>query len=366
MVPNVRTCRRVAAMAAAIVAAAPARSAHAQDASVNPAAITSADSTMVRAAAAIFRAASEVEGIWPGYWPMGAAVVLLHPSQTVMVVSAGRPPHRYAPLEGDDSLPGELRGHTYVMRGTLPGVHENSFATRVPMGADSVWAVAPAGAGFYNQLEFYYHEHFHLAHQRGGHFVETPEDRRMAAFREPLVNPTHLTPEFAAAAELERGMLASALEIADADSLRAHLRRYLAARRQRAATKLDVVEVERRMERSEGTAQYVGCRAAAMAAGEPPQRAVACVREQLTRDLEQRADFPEADARLMRWRLYGTGGAIALLLDRLRPGWKPLVEQGMHLDQLLAEAVSFDPVAADRWLAESGAAPGSAPPPPTR
>jgi hypothetical protein len=238
----------------------------------------------------------------------------------------------------------------------LPHVTEHSFATQLPLGAaDSVWAIAPLGSTFFNQLEFYFHESFHLAHQRA-RFVETPEDRRAARLKEPLVDSAHLTPNFAATAELERRMLSAALGIADVDSLRAHLRRYLAVRRGRAGTLLDVVEVERRMERMEGTAKYVGCRAAAQALGASPERAIACVQEELEMDLEKdRSNMPEADARLMRWRHYGTGGAIALLLDRLRPGWKPLVEQGMHLDQLLSQAVDLDPRNVEAWAAEGRA-----------
>jgi hypothetical protein len=250
-----------------------------------------------------------------------------------------------------------LRGLAYLRRDSLPGVTESSFGTPLPLGPDTVWAITPRGGSTFEQLEFYFHESFHLAHQRGGGFVETPEDRRTARFRQPLVNPAHVTPEFVAGAEAERRMLRAALDVTDADSLRAHLRDYLGARRRRAGTLLDVVEAERRMERIEGTAQYVGCRAAALALELPEQRAIDCVREELEIDLaKERSDFPEADARLMRWRHYGTGGAIALLLDRLRPGWKPLLEQGMHLDQLLAQAVAFDPT---KVVAEAtGAGPG--------
>jgi hypothetical protein len=145
------------------------------------------------------------------------------------------------------------------------------------------------------------------------------------------------------------------LVVAEPDSLRLLLQRYLAVRRARVGMLPDVMEVERRMERSEGTAKYVGCKAATLATRATAERSLDCVREELDRPLESFPSMPEADARLMRWRYYGTGGAIALLLDRLKPGWKPLVEQGMHLDQLLAQAVDFDPTKADQWAVEGHA-----------
>ncbi len=342
-----RSSRSYVAALAAVVVAAPVP-AYAQSPSRSASVLQSADSTILNAAIAIARTASGVEQIWPRYRPKQGALALLRPPETILLVTSGRPPAGYAAVR-ERSLPRELRGRVYLRRGPLPNVDEHTFGTAVALGTDTIWAVAPMGSDssdFFRKLEFYYHEHFHLAHQRGGKFVETPEARRRARFGQPLVDPAHLTPKFATMAELERRMLSAALEIADVDSLRTHLRRYLAVRRERAGTLLDVVEVERRMERDEGTAMYVGCKAAALATAAPLERAVACILKELERDLEKAPKGPEADARLMRWRLYGTGGAIALLLDRLRPGWKPLVEQGMHLDQLLAQAVDFDPTKA--------------------
>src|SRR6266540_3276806 len=46
--------------------------------------------------------------------------------------------------------------------------------------------------------------------------------------------------------------------------------------------------------------------------------------------------------RLMRWRLYGTGAAIALILTRLDVQWKPLIEKGAMLDELLEKALGQD------------------------
>lgn len=303
-------------------------------------ALDAADSTLVAVAARIAHTAPEVSRIWPGFWPEHQPFVLLRPLQTVLAVSPERPSAEFVAVP-DDRLPPELRGRAYLT-GYPPGKTENQFAFQLAIQEDTVFAVDPKGRTLSGRLDFYFHEFFHLQHQRR-HFVRTPEDRRAARFREPLVDPAHLTPDFAAAAELERAMLLQALDIADPDTLRAHLRRYLAVRRDRAGTLLDVVEVERRMERREGTAQYVGCHAAAAAMGEPPEGAAACIRKELELDLgKEYSNMPEADARIMRWRLYGTGGAIAILLDRLAPDWKPLVQRGMHLDQLLAQAVDFD------------------------
>jgi hypothetical protein len=151
--------------------------------------------------------------------------------------------------------------------------------------------------------------------------------------------------------EVERRILASALETDDSRRLRDLLRQYLAVRQVRTGALSEVQAVERSMERMEGTAHYVGCSAAALALGEPVSRVRECIRRELTRAVEEFPTWPEADAQLMRWRQYGTGAALGFLLDQLGAEWHAAVQRGAYLDVLLAEAVGFVPADAAR-LAE--------------
>jgi hypothetical protein len=256
-------------------------------------------------------------------------------------VGAGAPPAGWESLPAS-SLPPELHGRAHRRRGYPEGLGENSFSVRYALGSDTMPALRLLGGTTFDSLDFYYHEAFHgFQHGRGG-FVTVPTEPR-ASFKERLADSAHVAgPEFTALGEVERRMLDDALGLPTGDALRAHVRGYLAVRHRRAGTHADVWAAERRMERWEGTAQLVGCQAAAAVLGEPDARAVACVREELRTPLSSWTNFPEADARLMRWRQYGTGSAIALLLDRLGVAWRPAVAGGTAPDQLLADAVGFD------------------------
>ncbi len=82
-------------------------------------------------------------------------------------------------------------------------------------------------------------------------------------------------------------------------------------------------------------------------------RTLACVLGHLEKPLASYPPAPEKDARLMRWRNYGTGAAMCMLLDRLVIGWKQQVASGMSPDVILARAVAFIPQAPRHWTAPS-------------
>lgn len=310
------------------------------------------DSGLLEIATAMVRATPDVTEIWPGYWAKDQKFLLLRPMDTVLLISTTPPSSDYVPI-ADRDLPAELRGRAFLRRDYFPGLRQNTFWTAMPLGNDTIPALEPKGSTLANRLDFYYHEAFHGFQRQRGAFAVTPEDLRTGRFGEPLVDPVHLTPAFEVAADLERRLLSRALEVEDADSLRDLIRGYTAVRRERSGANLDVIEVERRMERREGVATYVGCRAMAAATDRPPEGVRACIQEDLQENLDSLPEGPEADARLMRWRLYGTGAALALLLDELHPDWKPLVEKGMHLDQLVAQIINFDPSETERFAARA-------------
>ncbi len=54
-----------------------------------------------------------------------------------------------------------------------------------------------------------------------------------------------------------------------------------------------------------------------------------------------------------RGRVYGTGAALAVLLDRLGADWRSALEQGQWFDEILARVLDFDPESADSRAEEA-------------
>jgi hypothetical protein len=203
-------------------------------------------------------------------------------------------------------------------------------------------ALEPKGKGIFEKLDFYYHESFH------GYQDQKFVSKSASPFvrpGKPSVDPAHIAaPDFTAMVELERRILRAALNQSSRRALRSILQQYLAVRQTRSAGLTDVQVRERAIERIEGTAQFVGCRAATIATGAPASRFESCIADELVEPLGSFLNLPESDARLMRWRLYGTGAAIAQSLERLKVKWREPLQQGTaSLDEMLAKAVKFDP-----------------------
>lgn len=311
------------------------------------------DSSLVGIAALMVRAAPEVSRIWPGFWPANQGFLLLDPVDTALLISLSTPPEVYVPVPAEE-LPPELEGRAYLRQDYPPEFGENTFRTRYGIGRDTVPALEPRGSTLFNRLAFYYHESFH-GFQRPPDFVESPAGDRRVRFREHLVAPDLISsPEFEAKGEVERRILAAALKESSIRDVGRLIRDYLAVRAVRTGELAEVWAVERSFERREGTAEYVGCSAAARTLGASDERVRACVFSELTEPLNSFPDYPEADAPLMRYRQYGTGAAMALLLHRLEvEAWQGRVQRGAYLDALLAEAVQFEPSGARRRVEEA-------------
>jgi hypothetical protein len=132
----------------------------------------------------------------------------------------------------------------------------------------------------------------------------------------------------------------------------------LVRRERRAPLEDEALEYERQVELMEGLPAYVGLRAAEAlravgsgpggagsgapggdpAAGPPgdAEQASPASLEALRRRLLWLGRLP------LRRRLEASGAAVALLLDRLDPGWKEAWAAGTTLDQLLERHVTFD------------------------
>lgn len=300
------------------------------------------ESSLIGIAVLMARAAPNVSRIWLGFWPEDQGFLLLSPMDTALLVSTRRPPETYVPLF-EEGLPPELKGRAYLRQEYPPELDENAFRTRYGIGHDTVPALQPKGSTLFERLDFYYHESFHGFQQ--SNFAESPAGDRRVRFREHLVDPDAIgSPEFGAMGEVERRVLAAALSESRTPETKRLVRDYLAVRHVRTETLTEVRAVERSFERWEGTAEFVGCSAAALAIGASCERARSCILSELTKPLNSLPNMPEADARLMRWRQYGTGASMAALLDRFGvEDWQGSVKRGAYLDDLLAEVVGFEP-----------------------
>lgn len=297
--------------------------------------LQSADTMLLQTARAVARIAPHMEQAWPGFWSPDQAFILYRPGEAVLLISPATPPAGFLPVQGP-GVPQELQGRAYLYRGTLPGL-EGSFHIDFPAGGTTATAVALNPEGIPPTLETLFHEAFHGFQSRGfaaassaaGEFV----DRSQIA-----------APEFQAMVEVERRMLAEALDVST-DDLPEHLRQYLAVRLMRIhSVPEDVHAVEQHLERVEGSAHLVGLEAGLLASGDGREQLPEALRPYLTRPLESfSGGLPE---RLIRGRVYGTGAAIGLSLDRLGVEWRSRMEEGATFDELLGIAVRFDTASA--------------------
>lgn len=309
--------------------------------------VVDAERELLRTAEAILAIAPRTGEVWPGYWSPEQPFVLYRRDEAVLLVSPEPPPAQFVPL-AESALPTALRQRAYLYRGSLPGL-EGNYQIDYKIGAivAPAAALSPKGAG--DTLSTLFHEAFHGYQAR--HFARAGGEAGRSMLAESFVDPALIAaPEFHAMAEVERRMLRVALHLAP-HRLAPLLRRYLAVRWQRSrAVPEQVNHEERRIERKEGSAQYVGEQLAALATADAGR-----VERRLELLLGMPLDslsggLPE---RLIHLRVYGTGAALGVLLDRLEADWKSRLEQGAGFDELLAEAVGFVPEQAPSLAAEA-------------
>ncbi|MEX2611197.1 MAG: hypothetical protein WEA24_14830, partial [Gemmatimonadota bacterium] len=286
---------------------------------------------LLEVARAVGGAPARVDSVWPGYSLREQGFLLYTPGESALLVTSEPAPAGFTPL-ADSLLPAALRGRAYAFAGGLPGL-EGGVDTRYRIGRLLTTAYAPgASASLRSALAGLYHEGFH-----------TYQDRRFSAGGvddRALAEP--LTGEFAALVEVERRMLATALARGADATLDSLLQGFLAVRHRRLReASAEVLRVDGALERIEGSANLVGHASAAAALGADTGRAVGnAVREYLTVDLDRFGG--DRATQLMRWRAYGTGAALGLLLDRRGAAWRTLIEEGASFHALLERAIQFD------------------------
>ncbi|WP_420125072.1 hypothetical protein [Longimicrobium sp.] len=299
-----------------------------------PPAVVSADSAvqpLLEPAARLVMASPAISRIWPGFWPPGQPFGIANPHKVVLVVSEVAPESLFTALP-PRVLPRALRGRAYVAYGEVPRLNSArgigfDLRTRL-MGPEMT--VLPVRDEVESTVEVLVHESFHAFQLRAFARPERQDDAfdRASAAR----------PEFASLVESERRLLVAALDAPGRDSLERVVRSYLAVRARRYASTAESVRAEElHLERIEGSAQYVGSIVAALGDGRRrPEPIAAAVREHLTTEID--ASDP---GWAIRVRSYGTGAAIAILLDRLNVSdWKQRLQAGETFHDLLSRALA--------------------------
>jgi len=278
-------------------------------------------------------ASPRLSTVWPGFWPPRQPFGIANPGKVLLVVMDVAPESPFTALP-PHTLPKVLRGRSYVAHGVIRGIGSTDgigFDLQKEIAGTEL-TIVPMREEPRATIEFLVHESFHTYQLR--RFVNATRadesfDRASAS-----------RPEFNSLAELERRLLASALDAVGRDSMEQALRSYLAVRcRRYASTAESVIGEELHLERIEGSAYYVELIAAGMDDHQRLRPIDEMVREHLTTEV----DIP--DVRWMiRVRVYGTGAAIGLVLERLNvTDWKERLQEGATFYELLTQTVPLRP-----------------------
>lgn len=247
------------------------------------------------------------QSFWPGFDPLSIPLAVYDGQQTYLFRHPA-PPSGFSPVQGADPP-------TQVYAGRHPAVTSNSSAelggvmtaTLLADGANPAHPPAELAA-------VALHESFHV-YQRSHHAGWSGNEGDLVIY--PLQNA-----ELLALRRLESDALRRALANAENAGAACWARVALSYRRERfAAMDSAFPRYERLTELNEGLAAYVQLRARGEAGVTIPA-----------------AEYAPAAIRL---RVYTVGPALALLLDRLRPGWQQSLEaeDGQSLDAMLDAAV---------------------------
>jgi hypothetical protein len=286
------------------------------------------DAAIANAAAAIVRGAGSCAAVWPGFWYPGKPFGLSRQADRTLFVYLPdvRPPEEYERVAGGPDSFFRRRGYPEGFRGLSLNLRLAGRAMPV------MHAYTPDPQAI---LALLYHESFHG--YQWERFTLIPASPAFGGSPGPAI-ATDVADEFSRLATEEVRALVGALE--GGPGVTEHVHAFLRARARRAAIAPDAAATERYEEQTEGTAQYVGEMCTALATGAGVSHARASIRGELLK-----AHPALAGGRPSKWRAYGVGAALALVLEDLRvAGWTEAVARGEALDLILARAVGDGPV----------------------
>jgi hypothetical protein len=272
------------------------------------------------------RGADRVKSLWPQYDPFARGFIIFDPRQGAWLVSSSTPPEPWTPIASAEP---RVNGRLFFRPAQLSGL-TGGIALGYRVGNETYTAVQIEST-VRATLATLYHEAFH--------------EYQQSAFGPP--SGTHIphdatTARQLADIELERRILAGALKTESPPRRDSLIAAFLALRAERMRSLSDSTRrVERSLETTEGTAYLVGHLAASAALGQEPRVA----RNAVVRMLEQDLAFYGGDvgSRYYRWRAYGTGAAVGLLLSNDSSSWRTDLAAGTALDALLARTARVRP-----------------------
>lgn len=286
------------------------------------------DSTIVSIAEQAVRGTIAIDRAWPGFWNP-AAFAIYRPDTALYLFSTDGAPVGFRPVN-DARLPTVLRHSWFVLeassRGLKGGVlpidpNAKRLVMAVRLQQGSVWP-----------LEFLLHESFHGWQYRNFAGLFDP------SLPQHLPDSLRLSGNLAHLLEMERRLLVAAL--GSKSTSREAVRDYLEARRARLSDSPPLAgRIEQAAERREGTAEYVGLVGALAATNGGMDAAVDSIIARIRSDERWGSETLTPRERLST-RVYRTGSAMALLLDRLEcDDWRARVSAGSSLDGQLGACI---------------------------
>ncbi len=269
-----------------------------------------------------------LRALWAGFWSAEPAALLFRPGGGGVLMTADGPPADFQPIT---TIPPHERSTVrFYWSPRVPADIRGRLDLFYQLGPITVTAVA-AEPDVGRTIDFLFHELFH-AHQHA-HFS------RHRDVSEALPDSLSPDPAYLSDLDSERRLLADAMLLGTADTVRSILRQLLERRRARlASAPRQLRALEGQLERYEGTAELVGRMADTFLAGRSPQAIRDSIRAMLLTPAPQPKLFAPAYFSTLRWRLYGTGAALAHLLDVLgNSGWRAQVEAGAYLDEVISQ-----------------------------
>lgn len=265
--------------------------------------------------------------VWPGFWQPPAFAMYLRDSVAYLYTER-EVPAGYVAL-ASAGAPSGLSGRWYRRAGGIPGLRGGILPVD-PRAHPLALAVDAGGAWVDPFLEVMLHESFHGFQLR--HFEPEP-DSVPAQLSEADVGAAEVQSRLAR----ERQLGLEVLRTTEPTGRRTRLSEYLAVRAVRGITGTAVM-VEKRYERWEGVATYVGLTGLLVAEG--LDRASFSDSLAARMSVEWRWGLGAPAAAAMRTRAYLSGALLAFLLDEFEcTDWKAGVQGGAYLDDLLARCV---------------------------
>jgi hypothetical protein len=300
--------------------------------------LSRSDSLLLEIASALVRGRADANALWFEQW-FGGEFMLIRPEGGVLAVLARPWPVSLASPISVHPL-GDA-GHVGYLLAPGPGLpdrftlqpFEGSRLVAFPL-LDSIYSIREPVLATVSAV---FHEAFHLRQLNARWFFSIPREASNAPPRSLIDSQ-----EFQELAARERALLAQALEVVEADSLRALLRTYLDVRATRSGLfPADVNAYEAHEERKEASAELIGYRAGLESVDGNLERLVPLVRS----DLENTPPFDDPRAThpmgyFRQWHIYATGAAIGILLERLGVDWREEMQRGATFVDLLSAAVT--------------------------